>query len=123
MTRCIMAVDDDGEVLDVLAILLPQEGYDVARSSMVQAQPAMIEQIKPDLILLDCKAGLEARGCELAQEVKRHPATAAIPIVMCSASRKTLDGAAELLQSKSVTVLYKPYSLCELLSAVRAALV
>src|SRR3954451_13292511 len=102
MTRCIMAVNDDREILDMLDVLLPQEGYHVARSTTTEAAPAAIEQIQPDLILLDCMSGVEARGYDLLQQVKLNPATATIPVVVCSTPKDAQAQTVEVLRSTNV---------------------
>ncbi len=51
-----------------------------------------------------------------------QPATASIPIIICTASEKAVREMEGYLVSKNVLVVYKPFELDDLLTAVTQAL-
>ena len=79
-------------------------------------------QLGPDLIILDVVFGEEKLGWQMLQMLKMQPATAAIPIIICTASEKAVREMEGYLVSKNVLVVYKPFELDDLLRAVTQAL-
>ncbi len=83
--RKILAVDDDDDILDVIRIILEDEGYEVATLTHGQNILDSITSIKPDLILLDVMlSGMDGR--ELCKTIKADLNFNLIPIIMISAS-------------------------------------
>jgi CheY-like chemotaxis protein len=80
----IAIVDDDKEFLEELEEMLRQADYDVTTSSDSSLAVEMVNQAKPDLILLDLRMQ-PLSGFEVAQRLKRFPETSGIPIVAMSA--------------------------------------
>ena len=77
----ILVVDDHVDNAKLMAHLLRSRGYDVeVANSAEQAQP-VIESYAPDLILLDVVMPGRS-GYELCCDLKSHPTTRLIPIVM-----------------------------------------
>jgi DNA-binding response OmpR family regulator len=81
----ILAVDDDNDILDVIKIILEDEGYEVATLSNGKNIIESISTIHPDLILLDVMlSGMDGR--EICKTIKAVSALSLIPIIMISAS-------------------------------------
>lgn len=83
--RKILAVDDDNDILDVIRIILEDEGYEVATLTNGRNILEAISSIRPDLILLDVMlSGMDGR--EICKAIKANSNLNPIPIIMISAS-------------------------------------
>lgn len=82
--RTILIVDDDPGILEILRIMLEQEGYRVMvdDGNTVHYQ---INQKLPDLILLDILMD-KIDGRDISKELKKNSLTKSIPIVIVSAN-------------------------------------
>ena len=80
----ILVVDDCQPIADILARYLRLEGHDVSIANEGAAARALVARRTPDCIFLDLMMPVMT-GVELLHELKRDPATAAIPIVVVSA--------------------------------------
>mgnify|MGYP001079508295 CR=1 FL=1 len=83
--RKILAVDDDNDILDIIRIILEDEGYEVATLTNGKNIIDSVMSIRPDLILLDVMlSGMDGR--ELCKSIKANLTLNPIPIIMISAS-------------------------------------
>jgi DNA-binding response OmpR family regulator len=83
--RKVLAVDDDNDILDIIRIILEDEGYEVATLSNGKNILSCLSNIRPDLILLDVMlSGMDGR--EICKTIKSDSAFKLIPIIMISAS-------------------------------------
>lgn len=122
MAKHILVVNDTQDILEIFRILLESEGYRVTLSSLPLQKAADIEQLNPDLIILDVVFGEEKLGWQMLQLLKMQPVTASIPVVICTAAEKAVREMEGYLVSKNVLVVYKPFELDDLLTAVTKAL-
>ena len=80
MTK-IMVVDDEPDVLYLVRKILEKEGYEVAVAYSGKDCLDTVEDVRPDLIILDIMMpGLD--GWEVARTLKNQEQTKHIPIVM-----------------------------------------
>ncbi|GAC1639595.1 MAG: hypothetical protein NVS4B12_00100 [Ktedonobacteraceae bacterium] len=122
MATHILVVNDTQDILEIFRMLLEGEGYKVTLSSFPLQKAADITRLNPDLIILDVVFGEEKLGWQMLQMLKMQPATAAIPVIVCTAAEKAVREMEGYLVSKSVIVVYKPFELEDLLTAVTQAL-
>ena len=122
MAKHILVVNDTQDILEIFRMILESEGYRVTLSSFPLQKAADIVQLNPDLIILDVVFGEEKLGWQMLQLLKMQPATASIPIIICTASEKAVREMEGYLVSKNVLVVYKPFELDDLLTAVTQAL-
>ncbi len=122
MAAHILVVNDTQDILEVFRMLLEGEGYTVTLSSFPLQKASDIEQLSPDLIILDVVFGEERLGWQMLQLLKMQPATASIPVIICTAAEKAVREMEGYLVSKNVVVVYKPFELDDLLVAVTQAL-
>lgn len=113
----ILVVDDDPDILDALAEILENEGYQVDRARNGQEALEHLAADKPDLILLDLMMPV-MDGWEFARRVGEQP-DCRPPIVVLSADRNVGAKAKEI---GAVGFLAKPFELAELLQIVHDAL-
>ena len=118
----VLVYDDDQATLDLYRDLLIDVGYRVTTRDRLPDDPAMAAHLGPSLILLDLIfAGADA-GWRFVQAAKRLPATAKIPILVCTAAAQLVDDLSEQLEQLSCRVVLKPFDIDVLLEAVGVCL-
>ena len=81
----ILVIDDDPDILEVLGIILIDEGYDVTLSENGDETNDMTFN-RPDLILLDIRlCGQDRTGADICSCIKSKRQTSQIPIILLSA--------------------------------------
>jgi CheY-like chemotaxis protein len=119
--KTIVAVDDAPDVLELLAEVLEDQGYRVLTAATPERAYELIRATRPDLLIVDVwMAG--AVDWEVLDTVQLDPATAAIPVLVCSAAVDTVSHREAQLRAQGCGVLLKPFELDELLGAVQAAI-
>jgi DNA-binding response OmpR family regulator len=71
MSSRILVINDDQSILDLFDLILKGEGYEVILSRVNYEDVKDIEQLRPDLILLDFKIGNDNIGWLLLQNMCR----------------------------------------------------
>jgi DNA-binding response OmpR family regulator len=122
MATRILVVNDTQDILEMFRLLLEYEGYEVILSSIPMQQMSDVEQLHPDLIILDLVFGNEKTGMQMLQLLKMHRATAGVPVIVCTAALQMVREMEGYLVSKNVLVIYKPFDVDELLKTVKQAL-
>ncbi len=117
MEKKILVVDDEKPIADILQFNLKKEGYAVYCAYDGNQALEMVEEVKPDLILLDIMLP-NKDGMEVCREVRKKYE---IPIIMLTAKDSEIDKVLglELGADDYVT---KPFSTRELLARVKANL-
>ena len=117
MEKKILVVDDEKPIADIIEFNLKKEGFEVHCAYDGNDAIQKVEDIQPDLILLDIM--LPGRdGMEVCREVRKKYET---PIIMLTAKDSEIDKVLglELGADDYVT---KPFSTRELLARVKANL-
>jgi len=84
LTRKILIVDDDPDILQVMGLVLKREGYTSMPVFVGSEVISAATEYKPDVILLDMLlSGVDGRF--ICQDLKNTNATRKIPIIMISA--------------------------------------
>jgi two-component system response regulator VicR len=80
----ILIIDDDRDILETTGSLLESEGFEIHSAQTVERGVQMIDEVQPDLILLDIMfPEKKAHGFEAAGRIRsRHPH---IPIFVLTA--------------------------------------
>ena len=103
----ILLVDDNDLNLDMLSRRLERKGYEVIPVSTGRTALVAVQELHPDLILLDMSLP-DLNGWEVAQQLKRAQATSAIPILALTAystetdRRRALDAGCDDYDTKPV---------------------
>lgn len=113
----ILVVDDEKPISDIVKFNLTKEGFEVHTAYDGEEALAMVNEIVPDLILLDLMLP-KMDGLEVAREVRK---TYDMPIIMVTAKDSEIDKVLglELGADDYVT---KPFSNRELVARVKANL-
>jgi len=82
MSKKILLIDDDVDIIEMNTALLSHAGYMVVSAySGTEGLEKMIAE-KPDLVILDVMMSSVGEGFEVAREVRKNPAIAGTPILM-----------------------------------------
>ncbi|GAC1467280.1 MAG: hypothetical protein PVS3B1_14030 [Ktedonobacteraceae bacterium] len=122
MKKRVLVVNDTQEILEMFRVLLEDEGYEPTLSSYPLQRVHDIEEIKPDLIILDLIFQEERLGWQMLQLLKMNRALATIPVVVCTASVQAVREMEGYLVSRKVLVVYKPFEIDDLLVKIEQAL-
>ncbi|WP_458411524.1 response regulator YycF [Schinkia sp. CFF1] len=117
MEKHILVVDDEMPIADILQFNLEKEGYKVTCAYDGLEALRKVEEVKPDLILLDIMLP-HKDGMEVCREVRKKYE---MPIIMLTAKDSEIDKVLglELGADDYVT---KPFSTRELIARVKANL-
>lgn len=116
----IYIVEDDLSIREIESIALKNSNYTVASFDRASAFFARLEDILPDLVLLDIMLP-DQNGYEIIRRLRKNPATEKIPVIMVTARTAEMD-LVRGLDSGADDYIRKPFSIMELLSRVRALL-
>ena len=114
----VLVVDDDGPSRRLAARVLGMRGYRVTTRPWPDLGPSEVASLRPDAVVLELRFGGRPLGLELLEALKADPATAGIPVVVCSADAYGLRGAARRLAESGCDVVPKPYRAADLAEAV-----
>ena len=122
MSTRILVVNDTQEILELFRILLETEGYEVILAGFPIQQIADVEQINPDLIILDFIFGDQTSGWQMLQMLKMQRSTASIPVIVCTAALNMVREQEGYLVSQGVHVIFKPFDIDHLLANIKHSL-
>jgi DNA-binding response OmpR family regulator len=114
MPKKILVIEDDDDILDMMQYILEDEGFEVIASNKVELLTSIIKS-QPDLILLDDRLP-EDSGHNLCANIKSHPETTTIPVILISATANLNQVAKDC---NADTYLTKPFDLYELVKLVK----
>jgi CheY-like chemotaxis protein len=118
--RKVLVVDDVAENRAVAVDLLTSLGFDVAEAADGEAGLAQVEDLRPDLLLLDV-AMPKLDGLEVVRILRQQDAFRALPVIALSASVSSGDSA-ECLAAGMDAFLPKPLDADRLLEQIAALL-
>ena len=113
-------IDDSEEFRTTLLEVLVRAGIDPYVAERETVDIEAVAAWKPDVIVLDPRggAGARRRPFSIALVLRRHPALAAIPLLLLTDSWTTWQHEAEVGIVQPAEVLPKPFSVDELLEAI-----
>jgi CheY-like chemotaxis protein len=118
----IFVVNNSQDVLALFSTLLTGEGFRVTTQPYVDKDLDKIVELAPDLIVLDYMWAEEDEGWSLLQMLKMDPRTISIPAIVCTGAIREVEQLRPHLQEMNVDVIYKPFDIDVLLTAIRARL-
>jgi two-component system, OmpR family, alkaline phosphatase synthesis response regulator PhoP len=116
-TPCILVVDDEPAVRDLLVYNLTRAHYSVVTAGDGRQALELARQAEPDLILLDLMLP-EVDGLDVCRELRR---TSRVPIIMVTARGEEVDRVVGL-ELGADDYICKPFSVRELMARVKAVL-
>ena len=80
----LLLVEDDRALAELVTFHFERAGYDVTRTGDGEEALILVDEVKPDVILLDWMIeGIS--GIEVCRRLRRRPTTANVPIIMLTA--------------------------------------
>ncbi len=116
----VLVVEDEPAQREVLAYNLEAEGFDVSRAEDGEEALLLVDEDKPDIIVLDWMMP-HLSGIEVCRRLKIRPETRGIPVIMLSARSEEVDKVRGL-ETGADDYVVKPYSIIELMARVRSQL-
>lgn len=120
MTRTVLIVDDEPNIVLSLKFLISQQGYEVRTAASGEEALQELKQAVPDLILLDVMMP-KPDGFEVCQKIRATPEWKDIPIIMLTAKGRDVERQKGLAMGADDYVT-KPFATHELVTKVRAML-
>jgi DNA-binding response OmpR family regulator len=115
MTKHILIADDDVAIVEVVSLVLEDDGYRISSTSDGQTVLKLDKSNLPDLILLDIwMSGIDGR--DIVKHLKKQVHTQAIPVILFSANR---DCEAIALECGAEDYLLKPFDIDDLLAKIK----
>jgi CheY-like chemotaxis protein/two-component sensor histidine kinase len=119
-TFSILVVDDEPRNFNVVEALLGHQGYHLHHAISGKEAIAQLEELRPDLILLDMMMP-EMNGIQFCQHIKAIPQWQTIPIIMVTALSEKSD-LANCLNAGADDFVSKPINSIELRARVHSML-
>ena len=116
----IYIVEDDASIREIETIALKNSNYMVQAFERASVFYEKMEELLPDLILLDIMLPDED-GYRIVRRLRSNPKTRHIPVMMITAKTTEMD-MVKGLDDGADDYIRKPFSVMELLSRVRALL-
>jgi len=113
----ILIVDDIPENTEFLEIMLSELGYRPRSANTGKEALQMVEEEKPDLILLDIQMP-ELDGYEVCEQLKDNPETAHIPVILATGQVVDTKEKVKGLRSGARDYLMKPIDHDELIARI-----
>jgi len=118
--RKALVVDDEIHIVQVVAIKLRNNGFDVTTAENGQVGLELASEIVPDIIVTDYQMPVMT-GLEMVENLRKQEATKDIPVIMLTARGFAIeDGQKEDL--KISVFLSKPFSPREVLKTIEETL-
>lgn len=114
----IVVIDDTVDILDLLTLVLSDEGYQVVRCLDGRSALDTIVTERPALVIMDLTMD-GVRGWDLLDALVADPRTGSPPFIVCSGAVQALQAAEARIQALGGDILMKPFDLDLLLRKVR----
>jgi two-component system, OmpR family, phosphate regulon response regulator PhoB len=116
----LLLVEDDRALAELVAFHFEREGFGVTRTGDGEEALILVDEVKPDLVILDWMIeGIS--GIEVCRRLRRRSSTANVPIVMLTA-RGQEDDRVRGLETGADDYVTKPFSPKELVARAGAVL-
>jgi len=116
----ILIVDDEEDIVNLIAYNLEKEGYSTVKTFDGEAALKILQTQRPDLMILDLMLP-KMSGLDICRNVRRNPSTAALPIIMLTAKSDEIDKVTGL-EIGADDYVTKPFSVRELIARVHSVL-
>lgn len=116
----ILVVEDTPSEMELMVHYLRDSGWDVIAATSAQEALAKAAQYQLDAIVTDVvMPGMS--GFELCRSLKKQPATAHVPIVLCTSKNQDIDRLWGMKQGADA-YLTKPYTQEQLVQSVKSVM-
>lgn len=117
MAEKVLVIDDEPELIHLIAIFLGTAGLEVCSAQDGQQALAILEQSQPDLVICDMVMPT-LDGVATVEAIRSHPKFKDLPIIMLSA-RGQSDDVARALAAGANDYITKPFRGAEVVTTVK----
>ncbi|GAB0115480.1 phosphate regulon transcriptional regulator PhoB [Acidisoma sp. C75] len=114
----VLIVEDEAALMTMLRYNLEKQGFRVEEAGDGEEALARINEVKPDMVLLDWMLP-HLSGIEVCRQIRRRPATRELPVIMITARSEDQD-AVRGLNTGADDYVTKPFSTEALVARMRA---
>jgi DNA-binding response OmpR family regulator len=118
--KTILIIEDDKDMNELIRVILEKTGYLVESALDWKGAYKIMEELHPDLILLDFMLP-DANGGEICRNISKNERLKGIPVIMISSLRE-LPIKLESLVAGAVRFINKPFTIEELTNEVERAI-
>ena len=117
MSRRVLLIEDEPNIIEAIRFLLTRDGWDVNTHSDGTNAVEVVQEAKPDLVILDMM--LPGRSCmDILRDLREIVELAGLPVLMLTARGQSRDR--DMAEKAGVSrFMTKPFSNTEVLTAVR----
>ena len=120
MSKCILVVDDEPNIVLSLEFLMTQAGYEVNTAADGEVALQSIEASPPDLVLLDVNIP-KRNGYEVCETIRANPIWEHVKVVMITAKGRDVEREKGLALGADDYIV-KPFSTHEVVAKVAEVL-
>lgn len=117
---CVLVVDDDRRVLELLEVAFTAHGFRVLTVSDGDEALRCVASERPDLVVLDIRLP-KKNGLDVCEQIRHHPEDADLPVIVVSATVET-EMRLQAFRRGADDFVTKPFSPKELVARVRRLL-
>lgn len=121
MTKKIMVVDDEENILELVKAILEKEKFSVITAKSGKECLDLLKKVKPDLILMDLMMP-SMTGKEATKKIRENPKTKNIKIIFLTVARLSEVGMEELDKLNVLDYITKPFDNEDLVRRVKRAI-
>jgi CheY-like chemotaxis protein len=116
----VLVVNDDQDMLDIYQGLLAEMGHKVVPRLRLEPDPEDVLETHADALVIDLQREADPMaGLTVIEELRRHPATRDLPIVLSTGAAAEVPRLTNRLSQLQVPVLIKPFAADEFQDVVR----
>jgi len=116
--KTVAYIEDDPDMIDLVSIILRKHGYQVTGFTESREIIERLEELKPELILLDLMMP-HVDGLEVYREIKSREGISKVPVIIISAMKRAVEEIEREGEIKVEACLVKPFTIGELLETVK----
>ena len=120
MSRRILIVDDEPNIVTSLEFLMRKSDYEVLVARNGEEALQLAESFRPDIVVLDVMMP-QRSGFEVCQKIRENPVLGDVKIVMLTAKGRDVEKEKGLYLGANAYIT-KPFSTKELMNTVRGLL-
>jgi CheY-like chemotaxis protein len=118
----IVVVDDNPQINSFLSDLLCEEGYQVLCCFSGEAALRIIQRVTPEVAILDMQMETRDAGLKVLEQLRQHPETARVSVIICSADAPFLEAKKKDITACGGEIVYKPFEIPHLLATIEQVL-
>lgn len=117
----ILCIEDETDMIELYRLMLERKGFEVSGATNGAEGLLKIQEMKPDLVLLDLMMP-DMGGWEVYQQMKADDQMKNIPVIIVTARAQSIDKVLGLHIAKVDDFITKPFSPADLIKSVEKVL-